>query len=118
MPALIEGMTQPSAPLMRRHDGTTMRDGVYEQMLADRNSGVAQSRNPPQSLRVFSSNEPTTNASIFAGPSASANQPTNPTTNVNMYLITSEFRDRASDVFLTAIESHCMHSECITNALF
>lgn len=57
MPALIEGdtgviegMIQPSATLMRRQDGSTMRDSVYGQMFVDRQRGVAQMRNPPHSI--------------------------------------------------------------------
>jgi len=49
----IENEIQPSAPLMRRYDGTTMRDAVYGQMVADRNSGIAQARNPPTSSNIF-----------------------------------------------------------------
>ncbi|KAH0829963.1 hypothetical protein FOPE_10515 [Fonsecaea pedrosoi] len=55
MPAVIKREIQPAAPLMRRHDGSTMRDIVYEQVMADRRSGVAQSRNPPSSMGIFQS---------------------------------------------------------------
>lgn len=51
-------MIQPSAPLMKRYNGTTMRDGVYEQMTMDRNSGVAGMRNPSQSTGVFATDQP------------------------------------------------------------
>lgn len=115
MPALIEGdtgviegMIQPSAPLMRRYDGTTMRDGIYEQMMMDRNTGVAQARNPPQSMGVFSSNDPAPNTSIFAG----STMPTSQSMNMGMAAssvassLTGGFRDSASDVFLSAIEEH------------
>jgi hypothetical protein len=67
----IENEIQPSAPLMRRYDGTTMRDAVYGQMVADRNSGVAQARNPP------------TSTSIFANPNAAQIPTMNPTMGMN-----------------------------------
>ncbi len=67
----IENEIQPSAPLMRRYDGTTMRDAVYVQMTADRNSGVAQSRNPP------------TSGTIFANPNAVQNQTSNMVSSTN-----------------------------------
>lgn len=54
MPTLIEGNMGvieseigPSAPLMRRYDGSTMSDAVYQQMRSDADTGIAQSRNPP-----------------------------------------------------------------------
>lgn len=68
MPAVLEGDTgvfeneiQPAAPIMRRYDGSTMRDSVYQQVLDDRNSGVAGMRNPP------------TNTGIFTNPAVVAN---------------------------------------------
>ncbi|TKA74647.1 hypothetical protein B0A55_07961 [Friedmanniomyces simplex] len=50
----IESEIGPQAPLMRRYDGTTMRDAVYVQMMADRDSGIAQSGNPLTSGNIFS----------------------------------------------------------------
>ncbi|KIW76840.1 hypothetical protein Z517_09284 [Fonsecaea pedrosoi CBS 271.37] len=55
MPAVTEEDIRPAAPLMRRHDGSIMRAIVDEQVMADRRSGVAQSRNSPSSTGIFQS---------------------------------------------------------------
>ncbi|KAK5162691.1 uncharacterized protein LTR77_011244 [Saxophila tyrrhenica] len=101
----IENEIQPSAPLMRRYDGTTMRDAVYVQMSADRDSGVAQSRNPP------------TSGNIFANPNVAQNQASNVMSNrggnPNTIGSTSQesiqamqaLRDTASNMMMSAIEA-------------
>lgn len=115
MPALIEGdtgviegMIQPSAPLMRRHDGTTMRDGVYEQMTLDRSTGVAQARNPPESTGVFSTTEAVRQQHET---NTTNNRNTRMTFDPNPVLtdlqpIGSDMVITATDMFMEAIEKH------------
>jgi len=105
MPALIEGdtgvieqMMQPAAPLMRRYDGTTIRDRVYEQMMVDRSSGVSQMRNPPQSLGIFTDHGDDVNESVFP------RQPV--ATNEHPGVDTTQVRNDSSSIFVDAIGHH------------
>lgn len=113
MPALIEGdtgviesMSQPAAPLMRRYDGTTMRDGIYEQMMVDRASGVAQARNPPEGLNAYSNTNQNVGTSIFAdgGPMANINSNNNAGSVAGGNIVSSQVRDASLDLFMSAIE--------------
>ena len=104
---VIEGVIQPAAPLMRRYDGTTMRDGVYEQMLQDRSNNVAQARNPPQTIGVFSNTGPNAAANMTQpmGNSMLNNALSNQSTSANAMRIMAETREKAWDLFMEAVEA-------------
>ncbi|KAL9122244.1 MAG: hypothetical protein Q9187_001196 [Circinaria calcarea] len=111
MPAVIEGDTgvieneiQPAAPLMRRYDGSTIRDVVWEQVLNDRESGVTQSRNPPTNMGIFSS----TNAVQDMASNANRGRPgvVNQNTSAIAMEAMNMLRERAKTSFLTAIQDY------------
>lgn len=95
---MIESMTQPSAPLMRRCDGTAMRDNVYEQITVDRSTGVAQAKNPPQSMGIFSGNDTTANTGMFTNTGASTMMNTDDLTDGEAISAMNEMRGAASDL--------------------
>ncbi|KAJ9130265.1 hypothetical protein NKR23_g12272 [Pleurostoma richardsiae] len=76
------------------------------QILMDRCAGAAQAGNPPQSVRVFSTHEPTANRAIFAGSGMATNRPMSTMMSSNASSVTSGFRDMAAGVFLAAIETY------------
>lgn len=100
---VIEGMMQPLALLIRRYDGTTMRDGVYEQMMMDRNLGVAGMRNPPQSTEAFATNQPINSSSTFSrNPTVTPimhNNTATDTTSASTYLI------KATGLFMGSLKN-------------
>lgn len=102
---VIESEIQPAAPLMRRYDGTNMKDPLYMQMQTDMNSGVAQSRNPPTSGNIFSNPNAVQdmNATSSSNTTTLAHRP-GATSNESI-MVRERMRKRAVDLFMDAIEN-------------
>ncbi|KAF4460192.1 benzoate 4-monooxygenase cytochrome P450 [Fusarium albosuccineum] len=112
MPALIEGdtgviegMIQPSAPLMRRYDGTTMRDNVYEQMMTDRSDGTAQMRNPRESMGAFATTTTGHNHSTMQAATGSGTSLPHPGADPDQ-LVSSEIKEAMFEIFLDALGTY------------
>jgi hypothetical protein len=115
----IENEIQPSAPLMRRYDGTTMRDAVYGQMVADRNSGVAQARNPPTSSNIFAN--PSATQVPTMTPSMGMNSGMNRPGSTSQHAIQAmqALRERATELMMSFVEKmEEDHIEAMMKVLF
>lgn len=86
---------------MRRldHEG-----GVYEQVIIDRSTGMAQNRNAPQSLGVFSGNNTTAVGNAFAGKTTRTTGDAIESANADVSRAIYSNRDVSSTIFLEAIE--------------
>ncbi|KAK2591297.1 hypothetical protein QQS21_011015 [Conoideocrella luteorostrata] len=83
-----------------------MRDAVYEQMLTDRSTGMAQSRKLPKSLATFGTIASASSAGIFTNPNQlmSDHRPEN-TDRVNAQRM-AEYRQISKDLLLDAVDVH------------
>ena len=101
---VIENEIQPAAPLMRRYDGSNIRDVVLEQVLTDRESGMAQSRNPPPNMGIFASSNAVqdiaTNNSMDRPGSMNRNTSTTAVEAMRM------LKDKVKASFLTAVQEY------------
>src|SRR5436309_3232247 len=92
---------------MRRYDGTTMRDGVYERMMMDRSTGIAQARNPPESVGRILGHRPDGQHEHLRH-----DQPERRRESMNMNSTReidprmNELRDASMDIFMAAVEKY------------
>ncbi|KAK6436903.1 hypothetical protein LTR95_006907 [Oleoguttula sp. CCFEE 5521] len=100
----IENEIQPSAPLMRRYDGTTMRDTIYAQMTADRESGVAQSRNPPAGNSVFSNSNTMQNQTMTSNVNTATMPSRIGNTSQEAIQAMTILRDKATNLMMNSVE--------------